>query len=116
LTSGQETDSTQSVSKQNKRLNTSSPDYFKFGAKTYEIDNNIPSSMAYHPPIPNPLNMTFMPPQPYMPFNVVGVQSISPPPWAADLINDMKQIKKSMSKIDSIEKAVNRVCLKDETL
>ena len=41
---------------------------------------------------------------------------MNPPPWAAGLIKDIKQIKQQVSKIDKIKESVNKITHKVEQL
>ncbi|MCG8044657.1 MAG: hypothetical protein N0E48_03055, partial [Candidatus Thiodiazotropha endolucinida] len=41
-----------------------------------------------------------------------GPSGSGPPDWASELINDVKQIKLSLAKLDTIEKSVNQITLK----
>ena len=51
-----------------------------------------------------------------MPSPVYTPQPTSPPAWAIEIMNDLKTIKHSVSKIGNIEKLINKVNQKVEQL
>ena len=55
----------------------------------------------YPPPSQSPTQMT--------PFNMPPAQASAPPSWATELMNDVKQMRISLTKLDQIEKTVNLI-------
>ena len=105
------------IYQQPKRFHQSSPSFFDFGPYYTSGANNMSMNFQQMPfggqymqsppfgsqiPTPGPN----APPQP----------SPQPPQWAIEIMEDIKTIKSSMSKIDSIEKFVNKINLKVENL
>ena len=73
------------------------------------VTQSQPSTMPFMNPSLSPTQMPgsqqmFMPPP------------SAPPSWMSDLINDVKQIKVSLEKLDKIEQTVNSISLKVTTL
>ena len=54
-----------------------------------------------YPPSQSPTQMTSC--------NMPPSQALLPPSWATELINDVKQMRKSLTKLDEIEKTVNLI-------
>ncbi|XP_060552691.1 uncharacterized protein LOC132713969 [Ruditapes philippinarum] len=116
------------VSIQNKRLHTSSPEHFIFDINKMQNENftgqNVATNVAT---FTNPqYGSQFSPSPTYSYTQLQPMQqqfSPTPPTWATELIEnikvintDIKMIKKSVEKIDGIEKTVNRICLKVDEL
>lgn len=101
---------------QNKRFHQSSPEYFNFGQYfTTNLDALTNMSMNF-PQMPFGSQYMQSPP-----FNSQFTASNTapgppPPPWATEIIDDIKSIKLSVSKIDNIEKLVNKINSKVENL
>ena len=105
----------------NKRFHPSSPEYFNF--VPYAVYSNNLNTMAMNFPSMPAFGSGFMQSQP---FNSTQFQtqnpaqnsgpSTCPPPWATQIMEDLKSIKISVSKIESIEKTVNHISSKVETL
>ena len=104
----------------NKRLHPSSPEYFNF-VPYADYSNNLNTMAMNFPPMPfgsgfmqsPPFNSTQFPTQNPTQNSAPGA---SPPQWATQIMENLKTIKISVSKIDSIEKTVNHISLKVETL
>ena len=62
----------------------------------------------YPPPSQSPTQMT--------PFNMPPAQASAPPSWATELMNDVKQMRISLTKLDQFEKTVNLIHMKVEDL
>lgn len=84
----------------NVSINTSTS--FPFGNPQY---GGMASGFNY---VQSPFGQPFVSSPPYTPTAV--------PPWALELMEDIKRIKISVSKIDSIEKTVNRISTKVDAL
>ena len=69
---------------------------------TASVFNSGPCPVPY-------MNPTFSPQQL---FNVPQVQAAIPPSWISEIIDDVKQIKLSMTKLDQIERTVNVINMK----
>lgn len=120
------------VSNQNKRLHTSSPEYFTFDTSNIQnmqnmqnenyTGQNVATNVAS---FANPqYGGQFSPSPTYAPLQPMQQQfPPTPPAWAMELMEnikiintDIKMIKKSVAKIDGIEKTVNRISLKVDEL
>ena len=103
----------------NKRFHSSSPELFNFVPYAdYNLNTmamNFPQMpfgggfMQSPPPFSNTQFPAQNPAQNPSP-------SATPPQWATQIMEDIKSIKLSVSKIDNIEKTVNRISSKVETL
>ena len=71
-----------------------------------------PSAMPFMNPAMSPTQMPSSQPM----YNMPLPPPSTPPSWMSDLINDVKQIKLSLEKLDKIEKTVNSISLKVSTL
>lgn len=93
-----------------KRFHQSSPDYFNFRPYA-NMSMNFPSM---------PFGNQFMQSPPFnSQFPASGTPSniqAPPPQWATEIMEDIKSIKLSVSKIDNIEKMVNKISSKVDNL
>ena len=105
----------------NKTFHPSSPEYFNF-VPYADYSNNL-NTMAMNFPSMLAFGSGFMQSPPY---NSTQFQtqnpaqnsgpSTCPPPWATQIMEDLKSIKISVSKIESIEKTVDHISSKVQTL
>ena len=99
-----------------KRLQQSSPEQFCFeshaGYKSTD-SQNIFYNMSYPQ---TPFGGGFMQSMQSPPFVPQFATASTTPPWAKEIIEDLKSIKISVSKIDKIEKMINKMNTKIETL
>lgn len=101
---------------QNKRFHQSSPEYFNFGqyfASNLDALTNMSMNFSQMP-----YGSQFMQQSPpFTQFTGSGTTpGPPPPPWATEIIEDIKSIKLSVSKIDNIEKLVSKINSKVENL
>ena len=105
------------INQQPKRFYQGSPTYFDFGP--YYSSGTNTMSMNFQQ---MPFGGQYMQSPPFnsqmpTPGSTAPLQPPPPPPqWATEIMEDIKTIKLSMSKIDSIEKFVNKINLKVENL
>ena len=95
---------------QNKRFHQSQQQYFDFGSYvTSNSDTAI--SMSFSQMSLMPFGNQFMASPPFNPqYPATGtVAGSSPPQWATQIMEDIKSIKISVSKIDGIEKMVHNI-------
>ena len=94
-----------------KRFHGSQPDYFDFG-QYFTPDNLTPAiSMSFQQIPQMPFGSQYMTSPPYnTQFPAAGAGPNSPAPqWATQIMDDIKSIKISVSKIDGIEKMVHNI-------
>ena len=91
----------------NKDLQTTTPEHFLF--ESIAMAQNL-SGMYTPTPTPSPYGSQ------YLPSPTFQMQAGSPPLWAAEIINDVRTIKLLVSRIEIVEKTVNKIDNKVESL
>ena len=95
----------ETVSKQTKRFHPSSPEYFVFDSTAMNYSQpSFQSQMLQSP------QGQFNPS--YMTTPITSSPHTAPPPWAISIMDDIKNIKSKVDKIDNIEKSINSISSK----
>ena len=84
---------------------------FGGGQQPGNMAQSQPSAMPFMNPTMSPTQIPSSQPM----YNMPLPPPSTPPNWMSDLINDVKQIKLSLEKLDKIEKTVNSISLKVST-
>ena len=106
------------IEQQKKRFHALSPECYQF-RPFIDNQNNLANMAMNFPQMPFAGQMGMQSPPPFnsqynnppLGSSMFNTQS-PPPPWATEIMEDIKTIKKSMAKIDSIEKMVNTITTK----
>ena len=105
---------------QKKRVHIAGPKYYEYNPFIDNL-NNLSTMSLNFPQMPYGGSINMQSPPPFG----AGAQytgpsmapnTLPPPSWATEIMEDIKSIKSSMTKIDNIEKMVNKMTVKVDTL
>ena len=105
---------------QKKRVHITAPNYYEFQPFIDNL-NNLSTMSLNFPQMPYGGAINMQSPPPFgagARYTVPSMASntLPPPSWATKIMEDIKSIKSSMTKIDNIEKMVNKMTVKVDTL